>query len=105
MTALLTLLLLFGLLVVVPLLIVKVVFSVLIGLITLPFRLLGLGARVLGALFVGVGKLAAAAIGVVAAVVGLFVALIVAPLLPLLLVAGFVWVIVQLLQPRPIRRF
>jgi len=92
----------FGALVLLPLLLLKVVFSVAIALLVLPFKILGgllkaafgLVAGVLGVVASGFGVLAMLAFGLL-----LLVAL---PLLPILLFAGFVWAVVKVLSPRPV---
>ncbi len=85
-----------------PLLLLKLVFSVVLTLIVLPFKILGgllratfgVVAGVLGAVASGIGVLALLLFGV------LF--LVALPLLPILLFAGFVWAVVKVLSPRPV---
>jgi len=93
MAALLTLIVLFAVVVLVPLLILKVVLSVFLALVMLPFRLLGAGLKLSGAVVGLVAK-------VLLAVAGLFVGLIIVPLMPLLLFVGFIWLVVRALEPR-----
>ena len=85
MSALLALLFLVGLFVIVPILLLKAVFGLLLFLVTLPFRILGFTFRVLGGVLGLVGSVLGAVLGVVLFVLALPVLLIA---LPLLVLAG-----------------
>ena len=90
---------LLGVLIILPLLMLKVLLHVFLGLILLPFRLLGgvfhLGLGLAGGIF----KLlfwGAVAIGSIVLVVG---AIILLPLLPFLVLGGLVWLAIRASHP------
>lgn len=86
--------------VVLPLLILKTLIGVAVGLLTLPFKILGGLFKVL---FGVVGAVLGAVMSVIGAVGGLLFGLlflVLLPLLPLLFVGAVVWAIVQLARPR-----
>ena len=96
MMALVLLILMFGLVVMVPLMLVSVVLRVALGLVFLPFKLLGgllrLGFGVMGGLF----KLAFGAVGFLAFALGAVFCVVLLPLLPFLIVVGLVFAVVRL---------
>jgi hypothetical protein len=96
MVALLFLTLMFGLVVMVPLVLVSVVLKVALGLAFLPFKLLGgvirLGFGVMGGLF----RLAFGAVGLLAFAMGAIFCVVLLPLLPFLIVGGLIFAIVRL---------
>jgi hypothetical protein len=81
-------LLVLGLVVAIPLALVALLAKLLIGLVLLPFRLLG-----------GVLKGLAGLIGGIAALLGVLLVLVMLPLLPLFLVAAGVWMLVRPRRP------
>lgn len=92
--------LLFAAAVVLPLLALKALVGVAVGLITLPFKIVGGLFKVV---FGVVGAVLGAVLSVVGAVGGLLFALlflVLLPLAPLLLVGAVVWALVQLARPR-----
>jgi hypothetical protein len=96
------LVLMFALFVVVPLLLLKTLFHLVLWVILLPFRILG---AALGLVFGVVGVLAKvlfAGLGVVAVLVGLAFGLVLLPLLPIVLIAGVIWLAVRAASPRPV---
>ncbi len=100
--ALVILVVVFGLFVVLPLLLLKALFSFVVWLILVPFKLLGVLLKVAGGLFAVVGKVLLGAIGLLAAVLGVALFAVFLPLLPFL-VAGFViYLVIKALQPAPV---
>jgi len=93
MFVLLILCLLVGSLILVPLLILGLVLRLALGLVLIPFKVAGLAIRLVLGLAFGV-------VGLVLA--GTAVLLI--PLLPILFLAGGVWLIVRLSRPHPAAR-
>jgi hypothetical protein len=92
MGTLLALLVLGGLAVVfvvaIPLLVIKLV----LGLVLLPFK-------ILGGVFKGIGKLAFGVFGLLAGLLAVFVLLIALPLVPVVLVGGVVWLVTRRSRP------
>jgi hypothetical protein len=97
---------LFGLFVLLPLLALKLLLGTVVWLVVLPFKILGglfklvfglLGAvlGVAGALF----GVVFSGVGILAAVILLPLLLLALPLLPLLLLGAFVWAVVKVLSP------
>ena len=102
------LLVVLGVLVLLPLLVLKVLLEVFLALIILPFKLLGglvHGAFALvGGLFGLVGGLFKLVLGGAAGLVVLLLvmgSLVLLPLLPFLVLAGFVWLVVRAGRPVP----
>ena len=86
----------FGLLVAVPLMVVSLFLKVALGLVFLPFKILGVALRLVFGLIGGVFKLLFGAMGVLALAVGAVVFLVVLPLLPFLVLGAIVWAIFRL---------
>jgi len=90
MAVLLTLFLIVGFLILVPLLIVGLALKLALALVLIPFKVAGLAIRL--------------ALGLVFGVVGLILAgtaVLLIPLLPILFLAAGIWLIVRLTRPRP----
>jgi hypothetical protein len=66
-------------------------FKLLVGLVILPFKILGFVVKGLGGL-----------VGLLFGLVGLIAAVLVLPLLPLVVLGGIVWLIVRAARPRPV---
>jgi len=98
LATLLFLVLAFGLLVMVPLMLVSAILKVAVGLVLLPLRLLGGALHLVFGLVGGVFKLLFGAAGLLALVVGGFVLLVALPLLPLLFLGAVVWAILRLFR-------
>ncbi|MFI5183140.1 MAG: hypothetical protein ACHQNV_01985 [Vicinamibacteria bacterium] len=96
MAALLFMFMVFGLVVMLPLLVVSVALRVAVGLALLPFKLLGgllrLGFGVIGGLL----RLAFGAVGFLALALGVVFCVVLLPLLPFLIVGGLLFAIVRL---------
>jgi hypothetical protein len=92
MVALLILLLAVGFLIVVPLLVVGLVLRLAIGVVLIPLRIAGFAVRL--------------TLGLVAGIVGLILAgtVLLIPLLPVLLLVFFVWLIARLVRGHPAAR-
>ncbi len=80
------------LLVAIPLMLLKVAFTVLF----LPFRILGALLRVVAGVLAGVAGVAATAVGLLLAVGGVLLGLVLLPLLPFLFVGAMLWAAVRL---------
>jgi hypothetical protein len=89
MLALLILLLFVGFLIVVPLLLVGLILRLVVGLVLIPLKIAGFAVRL--------------SLGLAAGLVGLILAgtVLLIPLLPVLLLAFFVWMIVRLVRRHP----
>jgi hypothetical protein len=87
----------FGALVFVPLLLLKLVFS----LAFLPFRLVGLAFRLVFGALGGLFRVGFGLVGLVAGILAMAFFVVLLPLLPLLVVGGFVWLLTRLVRPRP----
>jgi hypothetical protein len=90
MAVLLMLLLFVGCLILVPLLILGLVLKLVLGLVLIPFKVAGLAIRL--------------ALGMVFGLVGLVLAgsaVLLIPLLPILFLAGLIWLIVRLSRRQP----
>lgn len=100
--ALIVLGLAFLLFVVLPLMLIGLALKALVWILVLPFRILG----ALFGIFAGVAGVVLKIAGFgLALLLGLFataVTVVFLPLLPLLLIALFVWLLVKLLRPRPV---
>lgn len=86
--------------VVLPLLMLKTLIGVGVGLLTLPFKIVGGLFKVVFGVF---GAVLGAVVSVIGALGGLMFALlflVLLPLLPLLFVGAVVWALVQLTRPR-----
>ena len=90
----------FGALVVLPVLL----FKVLLGLIFLPFKILGAVFRVVFGILGGLFRLGFVLVGLVGAVLGFAFFLLLLPLLPFLILGGFVWLLTRLFRPGPVAR-
>lgn len=66
-------------------------FKLLVGLVILPFKILGFVIK-------GIGSL----IGLVFGLLGLVATVLILPLLPLVVLGGIVWLIVRAARPRPL---
>lgn len=87
-------------LIAIPVLIVKA----LVGLVLLPFKLVGAVFQVILGAFALVAKLLFGGVGLLLGVVGLLVGLVFLPLLPFLAIGGLVWLTVRAGRPRPAPR-
>ena len=87
----------FGALVLLPLLLLKVLFS----LVSLPFKLVGLVFRIVFGVLGGLLKVGFGLVGVLGALLAMAFFVVLLPLLPFLLVGGFVWLLARLARPRP----
>ena len=87
----------FAALVLLPLLFLKVLF----GLVVLPFKLVGLVFRIVFGLFGGLLRVGFGLVAVVAALLAMAFFLVLLPLMPFLIVGGFVWLLARLARPRP----
>ncbi|MCM2254634.1 MAG: hypothetical protein NDJ94_03080 [Vicinamibacteria bacterium] len=85
-----------GLLVLLPLLLLKLVFGVVAFAVWLPFKILGLAFGLVWNLFAAIAKLAFSIFGVLALAVLAVFALVMIPLLPFLFVGALVWAAVKL---------
>lgn len=86
-----------GLLVLLPLLLLKLVFSVVAFAVWLPFKVLGLAFGLVWNLIAGIAKLAFSIFGVLALAVLAVLALVMIPLLPFFFLGALVWAAVKLL--------
>jgi len=84
-------------LVLLPLLFLKVLF----GLIFLPFKLVGLVFRVVFGVLGGLLRVGFGLVALVGSLVAVALFVVLLPLLPFLLVGGFVWLGARLARPRP----
>ena len=87
----------FGALVLLPLLLLKVLFS----LVSLPFKLVGLVFRIVFGVLGGLLKVGFGLVGVLGALLAMAFFVVLLPLLPFLLVGGVVWLLAGLARPRP----
>ena len=102
--ALLVLAFLMAVVVLVPLVAVKLVFNLALGILFLPFRILGFLMRLVFGVFGLAARVVFSGVGLLFGLLGLILALLVAPLLPLLLLVGFVWFLARLFRaPVPAR--
>ena len=95
------------LVVIVPLLVIKLLFQLALGILFLPFKLLGLLFRLVFGVFGLATRVVFSGVGLLFGLFALFFALLLAPLLPLLLVVGFVWLLTRLFRspsPLPVRQ-
>ena len=83
--------------VVLPFLLLGLVFKLLVALIVLPFRILGLAFGVLAA----IGKALVTVIGVLSGIALFVLAVLFLPLLPVLLVGIGLWALFRLFRKRP----
>lgn len=97
MGVLIFLMLAFGALVFVPLLLLKVLF----GLIFLPFRLVGFVFRIVFGALGGLVRVGFGIVGLVGALLAMAFFFVLLPLMPFLLLGGFVWLVARLARPRP----
>lgn len=97
MGVLLFLMFAFAALVFLPLLLLKLVF----GLVALPFKLVGLAFRVVFGVLGGLFRVGFGIVGIVGGILAMAFFVVLLPLLPLLLVGGFVWLMARLARPRP----
>jgi hypothetical protein len=100
MASLLIAMMLIAAVVLVPLMLVGVVVKLAVFAVLLPFRILGALLRATGALVGGLAGLATAAVTVVVVGIALFVGLVLIPLLPFVLLGGFVWILLRAFRPR-----
>jgi hypothetical protein len=97
------LLIAFGALIALPLLLLKLLLHVVLGVALLPFKILGGLAKAAGAVLALFGKLIGVAFGAVGIALGFVVFVVALPLFPLLLLGAFIWLMAKALQPRPAR--
>jgi len=83
-------------LIAIPILIVKA----LVGLVLLPFKLIGAVFKVILGAFALVAKLLFGGLGLLLGVLGLLLGLVLLPLLPFLVIGGLVWLIARANRPR-----
>jgi hypothetical protein len=95
--ALVVLFLVAGALVVIPLLALKLLY----GLVFLPFRILGAIFSVGFGLLGGLLKLLISGAAFLGVVLVLVLSVVLLPLLPFVLLGGFIWLVVKAFQPRP----
>jgi hypothetical protein len=95
--ALLFLLLVAGALVVIPLLALKLLLS----LVFLPFRILGAVFSVLFGLAGALIKLLASGMVAVGVCFALVLCVVLLPLLPFILIGGFIWLLIKAFSPQP----
>ena len=95
---LLTLVVMGFVLLVLPLLALKLLFSLALGLVFLPFKLLGMAFRLVGGLLGVVLKVLFSGIGLVAGLVGLVFFVVLMPLLPLLVLGFVIWGMTRLFR-------
>jgi hypothetical protein len=84
-------------LVLVPVLLLKLVF----GLIFLPFKLVGLVFRVVFGALGGLMRVGFGLVALVGSLLAVALVVVLLPLLPFLLVGGFVWLVARLVRPHP----
>lgn len=89
------------LLIAVPLLILKTLVGFVLWIALLPFKILGAILHLVLGLFGAGAKLLVGGMGLVVAILGVLVAVVLLPLLPLFLLGGFVWLLVRAARPRP----
>ena len=97
MEALLVLLLVAGALIVIPLLALKV----LLGLVFLPFRILGALFGVLFGLAGALVKLLVSGMVALGVALALVLCVVLLPLLPFVLIGGFIWLLIKAFEPHP----
>ena len=90
---------LFGMVVVLPLLVLSLVFRLALGLVLLPFHILGAVFRVFFGLIGGVFRLAFGAIGLMAFGIAALFFFVLLPLAPLFLIVGGLWLFLRALSP------
>ena len=100
--ALFVLVVAFGLFVVLPLLLLKLLFSVVLFVVLLPFKILGAVFHVLFKLFWGLGKLALGGLGLLLGLLFFVLCVVLLPLLPFVLVGCFIYLLVKAFQPAPV---
>jgi hypothetical protein len=100
MGLLLSVLFAFAAIVLLPLLLLKL----LLGLILLPFKIVGAVFRVVFGILGGILRAGFALVSLVAAVFCFAFFVVLLPLLPFLMIGGFVWLLVRLVRPRPMMR-
>ena len=94
----------FGLFVMLPLIVVGTVLKLGLALLLLPFRILGLVLHIVFAVVAGVFKAVFGVIGGLAFLVMGILFLVALPLFPLLLLVAFVWAIAKAFSPAPALR-
>ncbi len=94
-----------GAMILVPLVLLKVFVQLGLGLIALPFRLLGGLLHLFAALFGGVARLMIGGGVLVAMALGIAAFAILIPLLPFVMAAGLLWLIVRAFEPRHVVRY
>jgi hypothetical protein len=87
-------------LVLLPLALVGLALKLLFSVILLPFRVVGWLIGAAGSVLAGLAKLVVICFGVCFAIVLLLGGALLLPLLPLLLIGGFIWLLARLLRPR-----
>ena len=90
---------LFGMVFVLPILVLSLVFRVALGVLLLPFHLLGAVFRVAFGLVGGIFRLAFGAVGLLVFGLAALFFVVFLPLLPLFLVAGGIWLVVRAMRP------
>jgi hypothetical protein len=73
--------------------------KLLVGLVLLPFKLMGVVFKVIFGAFALVAKLLFGGLGLLLGLLGLLVGLVLLPLLPVLLIGGLIWLIVRASRP------
>jgi hypothetical protein len=100
--ALVVLVVAFGLFVVLPLLLLKLLFGVVLFVVLLPFKILGALFHVLFELFWGLGKLALGGLGLLLGLLFFVLCAVLLPLLPFVLVGFFIYLLVKAFSPAPV---
>jgi len=100
--ALIVLVVAFGLFIVLPLLLLKLLFSVVLFVVLLPFRILDGVLHVLFKLFWGLGKLALGGLGLLLGLLAFVLCMVLLPLLPFVLVGLFIYLLIKAFQPTPV---
>jgi hypothetical protein len=76
--------------------------KLLVGLVLLPFKILGLLVKGIGSLFGLAFGLVSGLFGLLLGLIGVVAAVLVLPLLPLIVLGGIVWLIVRAARPQPV---
>ena len=84
-------------LVLLPLLLLRL----LIALVLLPFKLVGLVFRLVFGILGGIVKVGFGLVGFLFALMAVAVFLVLLPLVPFLLLGGFIWLLARLMRPQP----
>ena len=100
--ALVVLVVAFGLFVVLPLLLLKLLFGLILFVVLLPFKILGAVFHVLFKLFWGLGKLVLGGLGLLLGLLAFVLCVVLLPLLPFVLLGLFIYLLIRAFQPAPV---